>query len=227
MINQLVKQKFETEFKDLFIKHEFFKISTSTSHLQMDVVEKFLGQYWHVLHYFPPFLSRIIERSTNLHIKTLISKILFQELGTGDVKLSHELLFVDTMKSAGLNMDIISNTAPNLATQRLMEGYRESSAEFLSGIGYLYGTEAIDLIIVSRLGMAVRKATGLKELPWVDIHIQQEPEHTECTEGMVGQDFNEEEAKQILSAAHLCWQNWLAFYDQLAMDLKVSLSKVG
>lgn len=227
MISQLVKNKFEVEFKDKFMGHEFFKLTTGSPKVEVQDVEKFLGQYWHVLHYFPPFLSRIIERSTDLQVQTLVSKILYQELGTGDVKLSHELLFIETMKSAGFDLNILTNSQMNFATQKLMDGYFQSSAEYLSGIGYLYGTEAIDLIIVSRMGMAVKKVSGLKKLPWVDIHIQQEPEHTDCTEGMVKRDFNQEESLQILASAHLCWQRWIAFYDQLAFDIKYRIEKAG
>jgi len=59
------------------IAHPFFARVAQES-LTRGQVATFLGQWWHPLHYFPVFLSRLISVSPRIEAKTSIGKILYQ-----------------------------------------------------------------------------------------------------------------------------------------------------
>ena len=196
------------------VKHPFFgKIATAD--LSQAQVAVFLGQWWHPLHYFPEFLARLITVAKTVEVKTAISKILYQELGEGDASRAHEVSYLQTMKPLGYREEELSGAAPLPATERLVSTYAESSANLLAGLGALYGTEVADLAMVSGIGTAVRRQTGVKRLPWVDIHVEQEPEHVVRANDAIAPGFSEAEEAAILEGAEAIWSHWIAFFDEL------------
>lgn len=196
------------------VHHPFFK-EVRSSDLTNEKVGVFLGQWWHPLHYFPHFLSRTIDQVPMLEMKTAISKILYQELGEGDPARAHERIYVSTMKDVGFDEATVAQAAPFEETRRLVQRYEEASAHKLSALGFVYGTEVADLAMVSGIGNAVRRVTGVKDLPWVDIHILQEPDHVEQVNEAIEPDFTDEEVNQIVASAEEMWSLWTAFFDRL------------
>jgi hypothetical protein len=69
--------------------------------------------------------------------------------------------------------------------------------------------------MVSGIGNAVRRVTGARDLPWVDIHILQEPDHVEQVNEAIEPDFTAEEVERIVSHAEEMWSLWIAFFDRL------------
>jgi len=200
------------------IHHPFFK-EVKTSELDREQVGVFLGQWWHPLHYFPNFLSRSIDAVPALEMKTAICKILNQELGEGDPSRAHERIYISTMETAGFDRATVAETAPFEETHRLVQRYREASAHRLSALGFVYGTEVADLAMVAGIGNAVRRVSGLDRLPWVDIHIQQEPDHVEQASEALDAGFSEPEVETIIASAEEMWRLWIAFFDRLRSAL--------
>jgi pyrroloquinoline quinone (PQQ) biosynthesis protein C len=196
------------------IHHPFFK-EVRSSDLSHEKVGIFLGQWWHPLHYFPNFLSRTIDQVPVLEMKTAICKILNQELGEGDPARAHERIYVTTMEEAGFDRATVAEAPPFEETRRLIQRYEEASAHRLSALGFVYGTEVADLAMVAGIGNAVRRVSGLKDLPWVDIHIQQEPDHVDQAEGALEAGLSAEEAEQVVASAEEMWSLWIAFFDRL------------
>jgi pyrroloquinoline quinone (PQQ) biosynthesis protein C len=196
------------------VKHPFFG-KVATADLSRAQVAIFLGQWWHPLHYFPEFLARLITVAPDVKVKTAISKILYQELGEGDASRAHEVAYLETMKPLGFPEAELSCAAPLPTTERLVATYAESSASLLPGLGALYGTEVADLAMVSGIGTAVRRLTGAKRLPWVDIHVEQEPEHVVRASDTIGPGFSEAEEAAVLTGAETIWSRWIAFFDEL------------
>jgi len=207
----------ENPLRKELIHHPFFK-DVKSSELTREKVGIFLGQWWHPLHYFPHFLSRAIDAVPVLDIQTKLCNILNQELGEGDPARAHERLYVTTMESAGFDRATVAEAAPFAETQRLVQRYREASAERLSALGFVYGTETADLAMVAGMGNAVRKVSGVKELPWVDIHIEQEPNHVEQASGAVETGFSAQELDQIEASAEEMWRLWTGFFDRLRSE---------
>jgi len=196
------------------IHHPFFK-EVKTSPLTREQVGIFLGQWWHPLHYFPNFLSRTIDQVPILEMKTAICKILNQELGEGNPARAHERIYVTTMEEAGFDRTTVAEAPPFDATRQLVQRYEEASAARLSALGFVYGTEVADLAMVSGIGNAVRRVSGLKDLPWVDIHIQQEPDHVEQANEALEAGFTAAEVNQIVASAEEMWILWTAFFNRL------------
>src|SRR5215216_4532455 len=90
-------------------KHELFAalqdLKTRAGELSKDQLATLLGQWYHPLHYFPVFLSRIISMAPSLEMQTYICRILWQELGEGDPARSHEKLFIETFVDIGIEQD--------------------------------------------------------------------------------------------------------------------------
>ncbi|MDP9120808.1 MAG: iron-containing redox enzyme family protein [Acidobacteriota bacterium] len=204
----------ENPLRKELIHHPFFK-DVRNLDLTREQVGVFLGQWWHPLHYFPNFLGRTIDAVPVLGMKTAICKILNQELGEGDPARAHERLYVTTMEAAGFDEATCTEAAPFEETRRLVQRYHDSSAERLAALGSVYGTEVVDLAMVGGMGIAVRRVSGLKELPWVDIHVQQEPDHVEQATEALESNFNAAEVETIVASAEEMWRLWTAFFNRL------------
>lgn len=204
----------ENPLRKELIHHSFFK-EVRNSELTHDKVGVFLGQWWHPLHYFPNFLSRTIDVVPVLEMKTAVSKILFQELGEGSPERAHERVYITTMEDAGFERATVAEAAPFEETRQLVQRYQEASAERLSALGFVYGTEVADLAMVAGIGNAVRRVSGLQDLPWVDIHILQEPDHVEEANHALDAGLTAEEIDQIVVSAEEMWTLWIAFFDRL------------
>jgi hypothetical protein len=174
-----------------------------------------LGQWYHPLHYFPIFLSRLVSVAPTIEMQTVISRILWQELGQGDPQLAHEKIYIDTMAAVGFKPEVVACSTPFGATAALVNGYGKAAGSYLSGLGFLYGTEVADLAMVSSIGKLVSNCTNQRSLPWVDIHIEQEPDHVETSTRTLLPAFSPKEQVQIISSAEEMWHLWLAFFAEL------------
>lgn len=204
----------QNPLRKALIHHPFFK-EVKSSDLDREKVGVFLGQWWHPLHYFPNFLSRTIDQVPMLEMKTAIAKILYQELGEGSPARAHERIYVSTMTDVGFDEPTVAAAPPFEETRRLVQRYHEASGERLSALGFVYGTEVADLAMVSGIGNAVRRVTGAQDLPWVDIHVLQEPDHVEQVNEAIEPDFTAEEVDRIVAHAEEMWSLWIAFFDRL------------
>src|SRR4030095_12812109 len=116
-----------------------------------------LGQWFHPLHYFPTFLSRLISVSPEIETQTYVSRILREELGEGDPNRAHEKVYIETISDEGFAKEQVAGAPPLNATRRLVEGYEQASTNWLSGLGFLYGTEVVDLPMVATIGEMMRR----------------------------------------------------------------------
>jgi pyrroloquinoline-quinone synthase len=180
-------------------------------HLNKQQVAFALGQYWHPIHFFPDFLASLVNKSPRIALKTHISKILYQELGEGNINKAHEILFLEAM----MDDAEIKQTEATLETKALMDSFQQSSNDYLLGLGFLYATEAIDLTIVTGLASAVKKVSGAKTLAWEDIHELQEADHTCCTSSLFNNLLLENEDDKVIEATHAAWKLWATFFDGL------------
>ncbi|MET0646545.1 MAG: iron-containing redox enzyme family protein [Pyrinomonadaceae bacterium] len=174
-----------------------------------------LGQWFHPLHYFPDFLSRLISVSPDIETKTSISRILWQELGEGDPRQAHERIYVETITDGGFAPEQVTNAEAHPATRALVAGYKKASEEHLSGLGFMYGTEVVDLPMVATIGELMRRCTGRRDLPWVAIHVKQEPEHVEFSNHALQPILTEDEQRRVVSNAEEMWTLWLNFFTSL------------
>lgn len=203
------------------IDHRFFADRTLDG-LSRDEVATVVGQWWYPLSNFPRFLSQLIAVIPNIDVQTAVSRILFEELGEGDPKRAHPIMYIESMTAAGFEKEEIIGAPILPATAALIDGYEASTVEVLSGLGYLYGTETADLAMVSGIGRAVYRVSQCDRLPWVDIHVQQEPGHVDAADEAIGPRFSRGEEDAITRAAEQMWLLWIDFFAQF--DLAISRS---
>lgn len=202
------------------IHHPFLKEIRTGGPITKEAVGTLLGQWWFPLDYFPTFLSRSISVLPDRDMQTALSKILYQELGEGSPARSHGQLFITTMADAGFPEEMTTQAPAFPETRKLVELYEETSHNPLRALGAVYGTEVADLAMVSGVGQAVRAVTGAKELPWVDIHVLQEPEHVEQASEALEPNFTAEEEAEIQRAAEDMWRHWIAFFDRIRAEAR-------
>ena len=204
------KNELVTFLKNL--KHECGTLSTE----QVVII---LGQWFHPLHYFPNFLSRLIAVSPNLETQTYVSRILWEELGEGDPRHSHEKVYIDTISDGGFAKEQVAGAPPLNATRRLVDGYEQASANWLSGLGFLYGTEVVDLPMVATIGELMRRCTGKRDLPWVNIHVSQEPGHVDSANATLKPAFTAEQQREIVHEAEQMWTLWIDFFKDIRQEI--------
>ena len=204
------KNELVTFLKNL--KHECGTLSTE----QVVII---LGQWFHPLHYFPTFLSRLISVSPQLETQTYVSRILWEELGEGDPRRAHEKVYIETISDGGFPREQVAGSPPLNATRRLVDGYEKASSNWLSGLGFLYGTEVVDLQMVATIGELMRRCTGKKDLPWVNIHVSQEPGHVDSANATLKPAFTEEEQREIVNDAEQMWTLWIDFFKDIRQEI--------
>ena len=178
-----------------------------------------LGQWFHPLHYFPVFLSRLISVAPSVVTQTYISRILWEELGEGDPGRAHEKIYVQTMTDGGFEQTQFTEAPPLPATRRLVEGYERASREYRSGLGFLYGTEVVDLQMVATIGALMKRSTGLRTLPWVDVHVAQEPGHVESSTQTLDQTLNDDDQHRVVTSAEEMWLLWKDFFKSIRQEI--------
>ncbi|HET8963077.1 MAG TPA: iron-containing redox enzyme family protein [Chitinophagales bacterium] len=204
------------------INHPVLKMFKSKQ-LTKKQVEGILGQWYHPLDNFPFFLSSCIAHIRITEIQTFISDILYEELGCGLPEDSHLRLYESTMADQGYDSKAVSKAKPFAATEELIEGYKRSSKKQNSALGFLYATEVADLAMVSSIGVAVGNNTNKKvaELPWVDIHVKQEPNHVNKVNSSLTVELTDEDQAEIITAAKQMWKLWIAFFEKIAEEIKL------
>jgi pyrroloquinoline quinone (PQQ) biosynthesis protein C len=200
------------------VKHQFFD-KVRSAPLSIEQTAILLGQWWHPLHFFPTFLACCIAELPDISSKCAVANILHQEVGQGNPKQAHESIYVETMKNAGFVSEKVTEAEPFEETALLLEGYKSAAANRYKALGFLFATEYADLAMVSGIGMAVRRSTGVTELEWVDIHIQQEPNHVEESDRAMLNSFTPKEQRLVASGAEFMWDLWLHFFDRLEIEL--------
>lgn len=208
----------EHRLRTQFINHEFFR-RVKVAPMTREQVAIFIGQWWHPLHYFPTFLARCVSVLPDIESKSAISKILNQETGEGNPKRAHEILYIDTMRRAGFTKACVTETAPYPETAALVAGYERASEDRFAGLGFIFATEVADLTMVSGIGTAVERATGARDLEWVNIHVEQEPDHVEEADHTMLGSFNANEESLIIDNAEEMWRLWGAFFDRLEKEV--------
>lgn len=192
-------------------------------HLTKNQVSTIVGQYYYPIENFCFFLSASISHMKNTSIQTFISDILHEELGCGNPEESHLDLYISTCIDSGIDKEVIVDSPIFKSTKNLVEGYKKSVKKQNSALGFLYATEVADLVMVSSIGTAIANLCNktIKDLPWVDIHVQQEPNHVNKVDSSLNLEFSEEEFEEILFSARSMWNLWIEFFNELEQKMKV------
>lgn len=220
--NQILEQLSEHELNRNLMNHEVLK-KIRRDDLNEEQLTFILSQYWYPIYNFPFFLSGLIHCTQLVEIQTFVAKILYQELGEGNCQNAHPEIYKTTMSDAGLTIDTILNTPPLPETTSLLDMYNSPIKEknSLKALGGLYSTEVYDLKIVSSIGKGISNYTKAKKLPWVDIHVTQEPDHVANVEYALSCQFNSEQENEIIQGAEEMFSGWINFLNAVGTHVKL------
>jgi pyrroloquinoline quinone (PQQ) biosynthesis protein C len=123
------------------------------------------------------------------------------------------------MTDGGFEETQFTEAPPLAATRRLVEGYEKASREHLSGLGFLYGTEVVDLQMVATIGALMKRSTGLRTMPWVDVHVAQEQGHVESSTQTLHQTFDHDEQHRVVTSAEEMWTLWRDFFKSVRQEI--------
>lgn len=219
---QILEQLSSHDLSQKLKNHEVLK-KVRQDFLNQEQVTFILSQYWYPLDNFPSFLAGLISCTKSVEIQTFVSKILYQELGEGNSQKAHSVIYKKTISDAGLALKEIINTLPLPETTSLVEMYNLplKSPNYLKALGGLYSTEFYDLKIVSSIGKAVSNCTKSQKLPWVDIHVTQEPDHVANVEYALSCQFDSEQENEIIQGAEEMFSGWINFFNAIGDHLKI------
>jgi pyrroloquinoline quinone (PQQ) biosynthesis protein C len=185
-------------------------------------VQMILEQYWHPIKFFPKFLATAVAQSNFIDTQTQISKILYQELGEGNSKRAHPEVYLESMALAGFNTQSIQKSETLSGTRDLMAGFKNSLLSEYSSYGFIYGTELIDLALVSGIGQAVRDVSGIRMNEWIDVHVEQEPDHVASASIAVTSNVGATHHEEILNSVTQSLALWTGFLDHLEQVIRDS-----
>ncbi len=75
--------------------------------------------------------------------------------------------------------------------------------------------------MVSTIGAAVRRVSGVDDNEWISIHVQQEPEHVEEAEHALMDGIGAADEARIIEHAERMWELWAGFFDRLSAETGV------
>jgi pyrroloquinoline quinone (PQQ) biosynthesis protein C len=205
-----------------FRDHPFFA-AVDTADLTKQQAAILIGQWWHPLHYFPTFLAKCVATLPDIAAKSAIARILNQEAGDGVVSRAHEVIYVDSMEKCGFDREVVTASAPYPQTAALVDGYRRASEQRESALGFIFATETTDLLMVSSIGKAIERTTGITDNEWVNIHVEQEPDHVAEANHALVADFSAEQEQAVFAAADEMWRLWTEFFDRLVIEADVKV----
>jgi pyrroloquinoline quinone (PQQ) biosynthesis protein C len=203
-----------------FVRHPFFT-GVDTSDLTREQAALLLEQWWHPLHYFPTFLARCVAVLPDIASKSAITRILNQETGGGVVARAHEVIYVKSMEKCGFDPARVAGTAPYEETAALVAGYEWASGARESALGSIFATETTDLLMVSSIGTAIARTTGITDNKWVSIHVAQEPDHVDQAKQALLSDLTLAAEDAVVAAADELWRLWAGFFDRLVVESSV------
>ena len=76
--------------------------------------------------------------------------------------------------------------------------------------------------LVSGIGRAVQAFSGVDSLPWVDIHVRQEPDHTESVENAFASGLPPQELERVASASGEMYRLWIDFFSDIDRSMNMT-----
>ena len=73
--------------------------------------------------------------------------------------------------------------------------------------------------MVATIGELMRRCTGKKDLPWVNIHVSQEPGHVDSANATLKPAFTGEEQREIVHEAEQMWTLWIDFFKDIRHEI--------
>src|SRR5262249_6214974 len=114
----------------LVTRHPIFDNLVNSPHLTSALAHQYRYPVW----FFPTFLAQAVADAPSLEVKVAISEILWQELGQGESRHAHSVLFDDAVSAARL--EVTPRPRPSISMNHLLKEYVSASGDCTKALAY-------------------------------------------------------------------------------------------
>ncbi|MDF0667401.1 MAG: iron-containing redox enzyme family protein [Nitrospira sp.] len=186
---------FYQEMRQLVLEHGAINNSYLTSFCSGDLTDKalkeFAVEFYNFARFFPQVLVAQLVNTEDEQIADELTKVLYSELGDGEARRRHELLYRDFLRSLGIDIHD-AMTRPMLpSTRAYIDGMEKlySDGNHARALGASFGLENMAITMWDHLipGLTQLKATRYPhmDLTYFTFHRQLEVTHEKAMEQAV------------------------------------------
>lgn len=186
---------FHKEMRQLVLGHGAINNSYLTSFCSGDLTDKalkeFAVEFYNFARFFPQVLVAQLVNTEDEQIADELTKVLYSELGDGETRRRHELLYRDFLRSLGIDIHD-AMTRPMLpSTRAYIEGMEKlySDGSHARALGASFGLENMAITMWDHLipGLTQLRTTRYPhmDLTYFTFHRQLEVTHEEAMEHAV------------------------------------------
>lgn len=173
---------------------------------------------------FPDILANLVKRVSDNQLRALLVEILHSELGQGEHRRAHSVLFLDFWKSSPHFRD----SAPLRSSEMFVESLRQLFSEepVLVGLGAQYALEhqAQNMLHQLKRLLLLSSAMNERELDtrFFEIHEIEEPDHIDLMTIILNRLVDERNEPMLLLGAERCCALFGAYWDSIADSFSVT-----
>lgn len=152
---------------------------------------EFAIEFYNFARFFPRILVSQLVNTEDEQIADELTKVLYSELGDGETRRRHELLYRDFLRSIGIDVHMAMSRPMLPSTQAYIEGMEQlySDGNHAKALGASFGLENMAITMWDHLipGLMHLKATRhpQMDLTYFTFHRQLEATHEEAMEHAV------------------------------------------
>jgi pyrroloquinoline quinone (PQQ) biosynthesis protein C len=181
-------------------------------------------EYFYVTRTFPKILSILVARVDSEQLRAYLVRILYEELGSGDLKNAHFQLFRSVLEKAGADHIEGKRRQRKRETLALVDGltkiYRDRELSVALGAQYALEFQAENML--SQLYEGFSKVIRDRRLEFFEVHWTQEVGHIQTMRECLTEAALDEDEAAILEGATECVELfgnfWAAFEPELLSE---------
>lgn len=186
---------FHQEMRQLVLRHEAINNSYlrrfHVGNISATELTGFAIEFYNFARFFPRILVSQLVNTEDEQIADELTKVLYSELGDGETRRRHELLYRDFLRSIGIDVHEAMSRPMLPSTQAYIEGMERlySDGNHAKALGASFGLENMAITMWDHLipGLMHLKATRhpQMDLTYFTFHRELESSHEEAMEHAV------------------------------------------
>ena len=186
---------FYQEMRSIVLRHGAINNSYldrfRTGHLSDQELKEFAVEFYNFARFFPQILVSQLVNTEDEAVADELAKVLYSELGDGQTRHRHELLYRDFLRSVGVDVHEAMSRPMLPSTRAYIEGMQQlySDSNHVKALGASFGLENMAITMWDHLipGLTYLKSTRYPhmDITYFTFHRQLESSHEEAMEHAV------------------------------------------
>lgn len=140
-------------------------------------------RYYPINREFPLLLGSLISRTTNLDVRFLLVKNLYEEHGEENKENAHTKLFDNYAIALGINSNILEQGINDVRTKALLDRFRYSVGQgtMSEALSFFFAYEAVFSLICQQISLGLGKQDVLKreDYKFFSLHAECDIQHAD------------------------------------------------